>query len=164
MSVTTGVKPEGGSDAPKTYTLQFGTDYNGESTSGYSNNWSVTCEGFTWNMTNWNNYKNGWTFVRAGSKKAASVATITTNTTMPEAISTVTMTIDAITATDVNSIKLEVLDGSTVKETIAGKVAKGDCVFNITNPQNNCKYKIIVDCKKGSSNGLVQVSKVVYTN
>ena len=154
-----------GGEAPKTYTLQFGKNYNGESTNGYSNNWSVTCEGFTWNMTNWNNNNNGWAYVKAGSKKAASVATITTKTTMPEAISTVTMTIDKITIASVNSIKMEVISatGATI-ETISGTVKQGPCVFNVTNPQKDCKYKIIVDCKKGSGNGFVQVSKVVYTN
>ena len=151
-------------EAPKTYTLQFGTTYNSGGISAYDKSWTVTCDGFTWDMVNWNNNNNQWSFVKAGSKKNASVATITTNTIMPEAISTVTMTIDAITVNNVNSIKLEVLDGSKVKETITGKVAKGDCVFIITTPQNNCKYKISVDCKKASNNGSVQVSKVVYTN
>lgn len=156
----------GGGETPKTYTLQFGKTYNSEGISSYAKSWTVTCDGFTWDMVNWNNNQNGWTYVKAGSNKNASVATITTKTTMPEAISTVTMTIDAITATYVNSIKLEVLsaDGNTVKETITGTKVKGDCVFKITNPQQDCKYKITVDCKKGSSNGFVQVSKVVYTN
>lgn len=165
VSVTTGVKPEGGSDAPKTYTLQFGTTYNSGGISAYDKSWTVTCDGFTWDMVNWNNNNNQWSFVKAGSRKNASVATITTKTAMPEAISTVTMTIDKITTPSVNSIKMEVISatGSTV-ETISGTAKQGDCVFNITNPQKDCKYKITVDCKKGSSNGLVQVSKVVYTN
>lgn len=150
----------------KTYTLQFGKDYNSKSISAYESSWSATCDGFTWTMTNWNNNRNGWNYVKAGSKNKALVATITTEKTIPEAISTVTMTIDAITETYVNSIKLEVLsaDGKTVKETISGKVQKGDCVFNIANSQQNCKYRITVDCKKSKDNGPVQVSKVVYTN
>ena len=157
-----------GSEATKTYTLTFASSYGDKGTNGYTTSWEATRDGFTWTMANWHNnsYQNNWTYVRAGSKKAASVATITTKTTMPEAISTVTMTIDEINANNVNSIKLEVLsaDGKTVKETITGTKAKGDCVFKITNPQNDCKYKITVDCKKGSGNGFVQVSKVVYTN
>lgn len=154
-----------GSEAVKTYTLQFGTNYNNDETNEYSNNWSVTCDGFTWKMTNWNNYNNGWTYVKAGSKKADSIATITTGTAMPEAISTVTMTIDKITAKNVNSIELEVLPatGTTAIETISGAVKQGDCVFKITKPQTGCRYRISVDCKK-SSNGIVQVSKVVYSN
>lgn len=159
-----------GGEAPKTYTLQFGKNYNSASIQNYTSTWSVTCDGFTWGMVNWNNNQNGWTNVRAGRKDKASVATITTKTTMPEAISTITMTIDAINATYVNSIKLEVLsaDEKTVKETITGEKVEGNCVFNITNPQKDCKYKITVDCNgmtgKKAKNGFVEVSKVVYTN
>lgn len=161
-----------GGEAPKTYTLQFGKPHNinDDKIGSYAKTWDATRDGFTWTLANWNNNDNGWTCVKAGSNKAASVATITTKTTMPEAISTVTMTIDAITATYVNSIKLEVLsaDGKTVKETISGTAKQGDCVFSITNPQKDCKYMITVDCKqntaKNGKNGFVQVSKVVYTN
>ncbi len=160
----------GGAVESKTYTLQFGKNYNSASIQNYTSTWSVTCDGFTWGMVNWNNNQNGWTNVRAGRKDKASVATITTKTTMPEAISTITMTIDEINATYVNSIKLEVLsaDEKTVKETITGEKVEGNCVFNITNPQKDCKYKITVDCKgmtgNNAKNGFVQVSKVVYTN
>ena len=160
-----------GGAAAKTYTLQFGTPYNStdESIGSYVKTWDATRDGFTWTMVNWNNNNNGWNNVRAGSKNAASVATITTKTTMPEAISTVTMTIDDITATYVNSIKLEVLSvGEDVKETVLGTAKQGDCVFKISNPQQDCKYKITVDCKKNTAkkakNGFVQVSKVVYAN
>lgn len=165
-----------GSETAKTYTLQFGDPYNSadDKIGSYAKTWDATRDGFTWTMVNWNNNNNNWNNVRAGSKNAASVATITTKTTMPEAISTVTMTIDAITATYVNSIKLEVLsvgeDGETVtvKETVLGTAKQGDCVFKISNPQQDCKYKITVDCKqntaKNGKNGFVQVSKVVYTN
>lgn len=157
-----------GGEAPKTYTLQFGKDSNSNDAKigSYTTTWEATRDGFTWTLANWNNNNNGWTNVRAGRRNNASVATITTKTTMPETISTVTMTIDAITANKVNSIKLEVLsaDEKTVKETITGTKAAGECKFNIANPQPDCKYKITVDCASGSSNGFVQVSKVVYTN
>ena len=157
-----------GGAAPKTYTLTFASTFNDENAGGYTKTWDATRDGFTWTLANWNNnnnYNSNWTYVKAGSKSAASVATITTKTTIPEAISTVTMTIDKITATSVNSIKMEVISATgTTIETISGTAEQGNCVFNITNPQNDCKYKITVDCKKGSSNGLIQVSKVVYTN
>ena len=154
---------EGGATA-KTYILQFGKDYNSKAISAYESSWSATCDGFTWTMTNWNNNQNGWNYVKAGSRNKALVATITTEKTIPEAISTVTMTIDAITATNVNSIQLEVISATgTTIETITGTKAKGDCVFKFTKPQTDCKYRISVNCKK-SSNGIVQVSKVVYTN
>lgn len=168
-NVTIEVTQKGvGGAAAKTYTLQFGTPYNSadEKVGSYTKAWDATRDGFTWEIGNWNNNNNSWSYIGAGSKKAASVATITTKTTMPEAISTVTMTIDKITATNVNSIKLEVLsaDELTVKETITGEKKAGDCIFKITKPQTDCKYKITVDCKQGSGNGFVQVSKIVYTN
>lgn len=161
-----------GGETPKTYTLQFGANYNDGNYGAYDKSWEATRDGFTWKMTNWNNnnnYHNEWTYVKAGRKTTASVATITTKTTIPEAISTVTMTIDAINATYVNSIKMEVISATgTIIETISGTAKQGPCVFNVTKPQNDCKYKITVDCKgmtgKNAKNGFVQVSKVVYTN
>lgn len=162
-----------GGAAAKTYTLQFGKPYNSadDNISSYVKPWDATRDGFTWEICNWNNNNNQWSYIGAGRNSAASVATITTKTTMPEAISIVTMTIDAIIATYVNFIKLEVLsgeDGVTVKETVLGTAKQGDCVFKISNPQQNCKYKITVDCKKNTAkrgkNGFVQVSKVVYAN
>ena len=158
-----------GGEAPKTYILTFpGTD-EAEKVNDYTSTWNATRDGFTWELANWNNYNNGWNQVKAGRKKTASVATITTKTTIPEAISTVTMTIDEINATYVNSIKMEVISatGATI-ETIPGTAKNGPCVFNVTKPQNDCKYKITVDCKgmtgNKPKNGFVQVSKVVYTN
>ena len=158
-----------GGEAPKAYILTFpGTD-EAEKANDYTSTWDATRDGFTWELANWNNYNNGWNQVKAGRKKTASVATITTKTTIPEAISTVTMTIDAINATYVNSIKMEVISatGATI-ETIPGTAKNGPCIFNVTKPQNDCKYKITVDCKgmtgNNAKNGFVQVSKVVYTN
>lgn len=158
-----------GGEAPKAYILTFpGTD-EAEKVNDYISTWDATRDGFTWKLANWNNYNNGWNQVKAGRKKTASVATITTKTTIPEAISTVTMTIDAINATYVNSIKMEVISatGATI-ETIPGTAKNGPCVFNVTKPQNDCKYKITVDCKgmtgNNAKNGFVQVSKVIYTN
>lgn len=162
-----------GGAAAKTYTLQFGNPYNSadDNISSYVKPWDATRDGFTWEICNWNNNNNQWSYIGAGRTSAASVATITTKTTMPEAISIVTMTIDDIIATYVNSIKLEVLsgeDGATVKETVLGAAKQGDCVFKISNPQQDCKYKITVDCKKNTAkrgkNGFVKVSKVVYAN
>lgn len=180
-SAVASMKYTAGGEAAKTYTLTFGKEFSDPEVNGYKDTWDATRDGFTWTMANWNNNNayvgtdpnkpTNWTYIRAGSKQAESVATITTKGTVPEAISTVTMTIDAITATYVNSIKLEVLsgeDGVTVKETVLGTAKQGDCVFKISNPQQDCKYKITVDCKKNTAkngkNGFVQVSKVVYAN
>ena len=74
------------------------------------------------------------------------------------------MTVDAVTTSSINSIKLEVISDGNVIETVnATSIAKGDMTFNISAPTNNCTYKISVDAKK-ASNGSITVSKVTYSN
>ena len=64
------------------------------------------------------------------------------------------------------SINLEVTsdkEGKTVLETVnLEKIAAGDAVFTIKTPKENCYYKLLFDCDKGSSNGLITVVKVEY--
>jgi hypothetical protein len=126
----------------------------------------VTYNGFKCNLANWNNNNNDWSYVKAGSKNYTSVATITTASPIPEEMLSVTMKVDAITASKINSIKLYVSTNSdfTGSETYNVTPKTGDLVFNITSPVKNAYYKIEVDCQKGSSNGLIQVSKVVFAN
>ena len=169
IALTLAAKPgEGGvTESPKTYTLQFGSAYNSQKISSYTATWSATCDGFKWNIANANNNNNGWNYIKMGSKNAASVGKITTSTTMPESIKTVKMTVDAVTTSKINSIKLYVASDSSFTQnlqTISVTAATGDLEFTIPTPTANCYYKIEVDCQKGSSNGLISISKVVYTN
>lgn len=148
------------------YILLFGADYNSAKISAYDKTWTATNNGFTCTLANWNNNNNGWSYVKAGSKNYASVATITTTNAVEEALTTVTMTIDAVTASKINSLKLYVSTSSNFAstQTYTATAAKGDVVFNISQPVANAYYKIEVDCQKGSSNGLITVSKVVYAD
>ena len=151
----------------KTYTLQFGTAYNSKAISAYNSSWYVTCDSFIWDIVNANNNNNGWNYIKMGSKNAAYVGEITTRNAMPEAIKTITMTVDAVTIAKINSINLYVATDNGFNQkvhTISVTPAKGDLTFTIPTPTANCFYKIEVDCQKGSSNGLIQISKVVYTN
>ena len=151
---------------PVEYILLFGASYNSGKISAYDKEWSATNNGFKCNLANWNNNNNGWSYVKAGSKNYASVATITTATAVPEALTTVTMTVDAVTSNKINSLKLYVSSDAnfTTKDTYTATAATGNVVFNISKPVANAYYKIEVDCQKGSSNGLITVSKVVYAN
>ena len=163
-------------------TLLFGAQYNNEKVSSYTDSWTVTCDGFTWNMANWNNNNNGngeenvgteknpqtpWTFVKAGRKKDASVATIETADVIPSSIASVTMTFSALKNTDkINSFKLEVYEGETVLETVYGdcnSLKVGDYTFKISNPKAKCKYKITFDIAIAGTNGIIQLDKVVYS-
>lgn len=135
--------------------------------SAYDQTWTATIGDFSWKITNFNNNKwNNWIYIKCGRKKVASTASIATSSAMDKAIGTVLVTIDNITAGNVNSISLEVASDaafSHVKETVkAAKLEKGDMQFKVSAPAANLYYKLVFDCNAGSSNGLVQVSKVAY--
>lgn len=164
-----------GGEAPKTYTLQFGTKYNSGEIQNYTSTWSATCEEFTWDMVNWNNNRNGWTYVKAGPKGNTNAhAMISTNSAMPEAISKISITIDKVENGSITSI---VLKSSSTNDFKAGtvietksSVGKGEVVFEISSPQNGLYYQLdftlnntTPNSKKGK-NGVATVSKVVYTN
>lgn len=155
--------------AAKAYkTLTFPDDNKANNAVGaYTETWTALSGDFSWEITNFNNNKwNNWNFIKCGSKKGVSVASIATSSVMDKAIGIVLVTIDNITAGSVNSISLQVASDaafSDVKETVkADKLEKGDMQFKVTNPATNLYYKLVFDCQQGKSNGLVQVSKVEY--
>ena len=160
---TTNAASTGG--ATGTYTALFGSNYNSKGISSYSSSWSATNDGFTVDLVNWNNNNNGWNYIKAGSKNAAYVATITTNAAISEAISKVVITIDAVNASSINSITLYCGDSADACTTSLGtfSIATGEQSVTISSPTSNKFYMISADCKKSSSNGTLTVSKVVYT-
>ncbi|MBQ6187086.1 MAG: chitobiase/beta-hexosaminidase C-terminal domain-containing protein [Prevotella sp.] len=144
-------------------TALFGTNYNSQGVSSYTATWTATNGGFTVSLTNFNNNNNGWSFVKCGRKNNASVATITTSEPIDKAITKVVVTIDAITASNVNSIKLYTSsDNSTWTEAGSFSKATGAQTVSLASPTEDLYYKIEFDCASGSSNGLVTVSKVEY--
>ncbi len=149
------------------YTVQFGKDYNSEKMSSYENSWHVTCDGTQWDMANFNKYNNEWNYVKCGRKNVASVATITSSAALPEKISSVTVTIDAMTTKNVNSISLTVADDAQFETNAAtytaAKLATGDLPFTIDKPAANKFYKLTFDCAAASGNGVIQLSKVVFS-
>ena len=155
--------------ADKAYkTLTFPDDNKANNAVGaYTETWTATIGDFSWSITNFNNNKwNNWNYIKCGSKKDVSVASIATSSVMDKAIGIVLVTIDDITADKVKSISLVVATDaafSDVKETVtADKLEKGDMQFKVANPAANLYYKLVFDCQKAKNNGLVQVSKVKY--
>lgn len=135
--------------------------------SAYNKIWTAKIGTDTWTIENFNNSNwNNWKWIKCGSKNFTSVGTITTDFAIDKAISSVVVNIDKVTTASVNSIKLEVTsdkEGKTVLETVnLDKIATGDAVFTIKTPKENCYYKLLFDCQKGSSNGLITVTKVEY--
>lgn len=145
-------------------TALFGAGYNSDGVQNYTSTFSATNNGFTVDLAKFNNNNNGWNFVRTGNKSSASVGTITTNAAIDKAITKVVVTIDAVTASSVNSITL--YSGSSANSCTTSEgtysIATGAQTVTISSPAANKFYKISFDCKKGSSNGLVTVSKVEY--
>lgn len=128
-------------------TTTFSADNNSGPISSYTDTWKVTCDGLVWSVENFNNNKNGWDFVRAGSKKFASVAALSTD------------------ASKVNSFKLIVAsdaDFTNVVEEVELTIAAGENTFALTNPTANCYYKLVIDCQQGTVNGFVELAKVQY--
>ena len=145
-------------------TALFGSSYNSKGVGSYSNSWTATNDGFTVDLANFNNNNNGWSFVKTGNKSNASVGTITTEAAIDKAVTKVVITIDAITANSVNSITLYSGTAANSCTTSEGTFTKsnGAQTVSISSPAAKKFYKISFDCKKGSSNGLVTVSKVEY--
>ena len=149
-------------------TCRFGSDYNANN-SGYTGTFTVTNGGYTWTVGNGNNNNNGWTNddgygqVKFGRKNNASVGYITTNAQYSSAVTKVDVTIDALTASKINSIKLYTSsDNSTWTEAGSFTKATGLQSVSLSSPAANLYYKVEFDCASGSSNGLITVSKVEY--
>lgn len=122
--------------------------------------------GSKWTTTNFSNNNNAWGFIKGGSRNFASTATINNVDAIPYKVSKMTVTVDAVTVAKINSIKLYVADNSSFTEAeeivFSGTIAKGDLAFTITNPEANKFYKFAADCQKGSSNGLISISKFTF--
>mgnify|MGYP002766511301 FL=1 len=122
-------------------TTTFSADNNSGPISSYTDTWKVTCDGLVWSVENFNNNKNGWDFVRAGSKKFASVAALSTDAAMADAITKVVVTLNKADASKVNSFKLIVAsdaDFTNVVEEVELTIAAGENTFALTNPTANC--------------------------
>lgn len=166
-TITVETKVAGAADPVVVATATFGTSTNSKPVGGYTTSWEATCNDVTFSIANFNNNNNGWQFIRCGSKKAASVASISTKAAMTNAITKVVVTLDSVTVDSVNSIKLLVAsdaDFNNIVETVDGTVAQGEMTFNVAeaNRAANLYYKVVFDCKVGGKNGFVQVSKVEF--
>ena len=143
-------------------TALFGENYNSKKVSSYTDTWTATNDGFVVTVVNANNNNNGWAYIKMGRKSYTSVGSITTQAAIDKPISKVTMTIDAVTAKNINSIKLKTsTDGSSFVEVGNFTISKGEQSVTINNPTANLYYQIEVDCNTGS-NGSIQISKVQY--
>lgn len=149
-------------------------DGNSKNVNSYTETWSATISGFTWEIVKFNNNNSGWKFIRAGSKSSASVATIGNKTAFDKAIGKIVVDVETeVPSNNVNSIYLVVTSDANFKDVLetvslpkpSTNYGKNDFVFVIKNPKVNLFYKLVFDLKKdqgGKKNGFVQVNKVEY--
>lgn len=140
-------------------------DGNSGPISSYTDNWFATCNGIKFNISNFNNNKNGWSFIKCGRKGKASVASIATDAAFTDAITKITIDFDKVSS--VNSAKIIVASDAAFSKdlqeidfTSALKAGKVD--VSITTPTANCFYKIVFDCASASGNGPVVIKSVDY--
>lgn len=137
----------------------------GKDINSYDQTWKATIGEDVWTIENFNTFQwKNWKYIRCGRKIVASVASIT-SPAIDQPISNIVLTIDKITKDKINSIKLQVAtdaDCKNVTEEISAKIEDGDLIFKPTKSAANNYYKFIFDCQAGTSNGLIQVSKIAY--
>lgn len=137
----------------------------GNTINGYDKTWKATIGEDVWTIENFNTFQwNNWKYIRCGRKKVTSIASIT-SPAIDQPISNIVLTIDRITKDKINSIKLQVAtdaDCKNVTEEISAKIEDGDLIFKPTKSAANNYYKFVFDCQAGTSNGLIQVSKIAY--
>lgn len=139
--------------------------------SAYTTTWTAKIGDDTWSVSNFNNNNWGWTHIRCGRKKTASVASIINDAAFEEAVTKVVVNISEAKQLDkVNSVSLIVAKDQAcneIVETVAGSFGEGtsftgDLTFNVTAPAKNLFYKLVFDMEGGSGNGFIHVDAVDY--
>lgn len=151
------------------YQCLFGEDYNSAKVQNYTTTWTSENNNFKWTVKNFNNNQSQWAYVKCGPKETNNYeASITTQEPVPAAITKVGLLIGAITATQVGTISLEVIDAQTnaVLETKTfNKVAntQAEQFITITNPKENLIYNLKINGSNTSkTNGVLQINQISY--
>ena len=156
-----------------TYTVVFSRNNFSAGVQNYTSSFSVTDGGLTLDLMNFNNNNKGWDLAKAGAKKSnaadpdkVTTGTITTSTAIPEAIKNVivSLTLDRGSATAKMFVATDEDFTSNVQTVDYGALSSGDIVFAVPTPSENAFYKLEFVCTNTTtSNGVISVSKVVYT-
>ena len=154
-------------DAPEAYKSAIFTQESfRKGVSSYSETtFESTTEGFVVTINNFNNNNKHWDLIKAGSKKAATVSSISTNAAIDKAISKVSVYISAISKTaEVNSIKLYSGDSADAINYEEGsfEISAGTQEVSIATPTAGKYYKIVFDNPQTTNNGNISVNQVEF--
>ena len=153
--------------ARQAITLTFPDDnssYNGLTSGQYTSTWTAKAGTFSFTVSNFNNNNwTTWTYIKCGRKDYTSVGTITTDNAISFRVDSVYVTLDAINDSKVNSAKVYVSGTSdfATSSNIDIPQSTGVKGMKFASPATGKYYKIAFDCQS-SSNGFVQISKVVF--
>lgn len=158
VSVTTGVKPEGGSTTPVLlYTL---TPVNGDNNS-YTGNCDVTVDGITWNLAG-NSQISPW---RLGGKSITKVdRALYSKTAYPKALTSIKVTFGTATIT-VNSCKLVYSTNADFTDSKECNIAfKASSTIEVTADfPANAYYKLVLNVTNTTKNTkYVQLSRIEF--
>ncbi|MDE5563003.1 MAG: hypothetical protein K2J01_05600 [Clostridiales bacterium] len=156
-------KNDGDEDPVELKTITFNSTNNSKGVSAYESTFDATQDGLAWEVKNFNNNNNGWNYIKGGHTSKALVSSITTKTAVQSKVTKVVVTIDAVTANNINSFKLLISNNADLSDAteVTATIAKGDITFIVPNDAQgtNKYYSIAIDCKVGKAS--VQLSKVV---
>lgn len=160
------------SDTPASVILTFPDENKENNKSGnYTSKWTAKSGEYTWEINSFNNnsWNNNWAFIKCGSKKAATVATISTATPIPNKVTKVIVTFDKISESDkIKSASLIVASDAeyaTVLETVPMTLENASAVakeYVVSSPAEGAYYKLVFDLDQTSNNGAMQISKIEY--
>ena len=141
--------------------IQFGANYNGRSVGDYTSTWTATKDGKTWSIANFNNNNNQWNSIKCGRKNNTSVASIT-SPAINAVVKSYVITLNK--ASNVNSAKLFIMNGEEKVDSadITANFVTGDVVVPVES-QKGYSYVLTIDNKSASSNGSVEISKILLS-
>ncbi len=152
--------------ARQAITLTFPDDNRSNNgSSSYTSTWTAKAGDFSFTVSNFNNNNwSSWTYIKCGRKDNTSVGTITTDNAISFRVDSVYVTIDAITESKVNSAKVYVSGTSDFATSSYIDIPKSTGVMGkkFASPATEKYYKIAFDCASHTSNGIVQISKIVF--
>lgn len=150
----------------KTFNVTFNSTNNKSPVNDYSNSWENISDGMTFTIKNCNNFNNGWEYIRAGSKKDVSIASIQNEAAFTNAIGKTSITIGSRYG-NVTSFKLIVASDAEFTNVIeehdlSTKAGQGKTIeTEITTPTKGAFYKYEISISK-SSNGCVEISSLSF--
>ena len=145
-------------------------DENQKKVSSYSTTWEAKIGNNEFSIENFNNNNwKDWTYIKCGSKNGESVAKIITTTAIEAKIAKVVLTADKYDAANVTSLVMNVYSDSALSTKVCSvdmtsSAKAGEIEFSVpsANQAKGLFYEIVFNCKKGSKNGFIQISKVAY--